>query len=737
MNSFEHYHILKRLNRKLSAFRQLLLVDTIETMPQWVSIQNTHVCNLRCPHCQTHGTAEGRRLCNDTILNMDNQLLERVAKEALPFADEFTLTLTGEPLTTPNLEHTILMLGSYGAKMDLITNGMLLTKHILPFLIPVLRRIQFSFDGATPLTFESIRLGANYQKVIHNIKLFTMTCELLPLKLRPEITLSFTIMGSNIQELPEIVSLAAYLGIQVVNGAFIQIFYDHLCNESVDKHKSQYKAFYHVAMKRASRFGITLKLPAPFSCVPLNIDYKKKRDHMIINDLPADYDPVLPDMKSFVDQKELIRDAKEIAALILERKAQRNEAHQSTEMTSIIECMQADVKRLIRQYSFILMANYKEKEKKIKYCDYLYKSLYIFPSGDVSPCCFGPVLGNMNALSIRDTWNGSPFNHFRKRFFSNEPFDCCKGCKFVTYACQDRFLSELSSLENLEEIVLSQEFESAHRMMVLDPQYGFGGIRDYQQVSLEDMAESGLKINSEGNDPILFLPELGCSDIESSLIIKTEITSPDDTFLQFFWITPGNEETGYSEVESVVRRLKMGRNVAFVNIPRNQLKGPIRLDPGEIQGIFILHSIEIRYQEFEPTHRMMVLDPQHGFGGISSYRQASLEDMADSGLKIISEGNDPIVFLPELGCSDIELSLIIKTEITSPGDTFLQFFWITPENEGVGYTEEASAAQRLRMGRNVVSVNIPRNQLKGPIRLDPGGIQGIFILHSIEISSMC
>jgi len=446
MHPFEYYYILKRLNRKFAAFRQILRVDAIETMPQWVSFQNTHVCNLRCPHCQTHGTPEGRRHCNDTLCNMDMQLLERVAKEALPFADEFALTLTGEPLTTPNLEETIRMLGSYGAKMDLITNGTLLTPRILHHLIPVLKRIQFSFDGATPFTFESIRLGARYQKVIHNIKLFTMTCALLPLRLRPETTLSFTIMGSNIQELPEMVSLAAYLGIPVINGAFIQVFYDHLRNESVDHHQSQYNAYYDVAMKRARQLGIICHLPPPFSGVSLNRDYKNQRDHMIINDFPPDYEPVLPDMTRFVDQAELTRRAKEIATRVIERKRQKNETHQSNEMTSIIDRLLADIKRLVTQYNIILRTNYKEKEKKIKYCDYLHKCLYIFPSGDVSPCCSAPVLGNLNASGIRDIWNGGPFNHFRKRFFSDDPFDCCKGCKFVSYVYQDRFFSELFSL---------------------------------------------------------------------------------------------------------------------------------------------------------------------------------------------------------------------------------------------------------------------------------------------------
>ena len=53
------------------------------------------------------------------------------------------------------------------------TNGMMLTEDIMKnLIISGLDLIRFSFDGATPTTFESIRVGAKLDKVIDNIKTF-------------------------------------------------------------------------------------------------------------------------------------------------------------------------------------------------------------------------------------------------------------------------------------------------------------------------------------------------------------------------------------------------------------------------------------------------------------------------------------------------------------------------------------------------------------------------------------
>ena len=53
------------------------------------------------------------------------------------------------------------------------TNAMLLTEKISERLIEAgLDRIIFSLDGMTKETFENIRGGANFEKVVNNIKSF-------------------------------------------------------------------------------------------------------------------------------------------------------------------------------------------------------------------------------------------------------------------------------------------------------------------------------------------------------------------------------------------------------------------------------------------------------------------------------------------------------------------------------------------------------------------------------------
>ena len=256
------YQRSKALNRKLAALRQLVGDNCIQDMPQWVSFQNTYVCNLRCPHCETHGTVESREYNNDKKRNMSDEMLKRLMSETLPTADEYTLSLCGEPLATSNVDSILEQASNlYGAKLDLITNGTMLTKRRLAILIPRACRIQISIDGATKLTFEAIRLGAKFEHVMRSVRVLTRSSELLPEHLRPGVSFSYTIMGSNIRDLPLIVKLAHCLSVPIVNCHFITVLYDYVKNEAVDKHKALYNACHYEATKAARMLGIQFNLP--------------------------------------------------------------------------------------------------------------------------------------------------------------------------------------------------------------------------------------------------------------------------------------------------------------------------------------------------------------------------------------------------------------------------------------------------------------------------------------------
>ena len=59
----------------------------------------------------------------------------------------------------------------------------------------------------------------------------------------------------------------------------------------------------------------------------------------------------------------------------------------------------------------------------------------IEPNGKVFPCCRGPeelVMGNVLEQSVEEIWNGDRYREFRRRMFSGDYPDVCKGCDVLT-----------------------------------------------------------------------------------------------------------------------------------------------------------------------------------------------------------------------------------------------------------------------------------------------------------------
>jgi len=133
-------------------------------MPVRVNIATTDDCNLRCPTCifPDHGMHHELSL----------QDFKEFAKELFPLAREYHTTLLGEPLLTSYFKEIPHILQQYQMQMSLVTNGMLLTKDVSNLIMPVLRDIKFSFDGATKQTFERIRPRSNFETILENIKQF-------------------------------------------------------------------------------------------------------------------------------------------------------------------------------------------------------------------------------------------------------------------------------------------------------------------------------------------------------------------------------------------------------------------------------------------------------------------------------------------------------------------------------------------------------------------------------------
>jgi MoaA/NifB/PqqE/SkfB family radical SAM enzyme len=123
----------------------------------------------------------------------------------------------GEPLLYPGLEHLINRLRSSGVEFGFTTNGLLLNEKRSRFLLERADYVDFivSLNAATLDTYYRLT-GQDIDKTIRNLELFTrLNVQLRPQKDLP-LCLSYIVVRSNYDEVPEFLRMAVRLGIRKV-----------------------------------------------------------------------------------------------------------------------------------------------------------------------------------------------------------------------------------------------------------------------------------------------------------------------------------------------------------------------------------------------------------------------------------------------------------------------------------------------------------------------------------------
>ena len=146
----------------------------------------------------------------------------------------------------------------------LITNGTLLNEVNISEMINCgLSRLFISIDGAKKETFERIRRGANFEKVLSNIKLVNKIKNNFS-SLKPEICFMTTLMKSNIEELPCIVKLASEMDVKRICCKPVQIVFPELEKEALETCKDLSVKYFNQAKSLAEEFNIQLETSADF-----------------------------------------------------------------------------------------------------------------------------------------------------------------------------------------------------------------------------------------------------------------------------------------------------------------------------------------------------------------------------------------------------------------------------------------------------------------------------------------
>jgi hypothetical protein len=140
-------------------------------LPLSVQIETAMACNLRCPMCPVPTAKvnmEGRSAGIMSVATFD-RIVDQISDKPRTIG----LTMMGEPTLNKHLVYFVRKARERGHYVAMTTNGTLLDeKKSRELLAAGLNNMKVSFDGATKATYERIRIGADFDEVVANVKRF-------------------------------------------------------------------------------------------------------------------------------------------------------------------------------------------------------------------------------------------------------------------------------------------------------------------------------------------------------------------------------------------------------------------------------------------------------------------------------------------------------------------------------------------------------------------------------------
>ncbi|HEX7045171.1 MAG TPA: radical SAM protein [Burkholderiales bacterium] len=188
---------------------------------KFAQIEPVGQCNLRCRMCPVQFRADGPP--HGPLAFMAFDTFRRLLDE-MPALEELHLQGLGEPLMHPRFFEMVRLAHARGVRVSTNTNLTLLSRRRARECVESgLAELHASLDGAHAETFERIRRRARFDKVTRHLR------ELLEVRralgaATPRVRLVMVAMRDNLHELPDVVELAAELGIG-------ELFVQHLCHD--------------------------------------------------------------------------------------------------------------------------------------------------------------------------------------------------------------------------------------------------------------------------------------------------------------------------------------------------------------------------------------------------------------------------------------------------------------------------------------------------------------------------
>ena len=223
----------------------------LKSAPRRLVLELTNACNLNCIMCGRNSVK-----FNSTFFKLE--WLEKFAP-IMDKIEEVSMFGWGEPTVHPQFVEILKWLDKYPVRKNGMRLGAL-EDEIFNHKVDI---IAISLDGATAETNNKIRRGGSFDKIISNLKSIVARKKKLGLE-RPYMNFVFCAMAENYKELPDLVKVAAEVGLEEVKAVFFTAFSEDMLPQTLwigDGLKSDVKDIFKKTLEIAEKLGVKIKLP--------------------------------------------------------------------------------------------------------------------------------------------------------------------------------------------------------------------------------------------------------------------------------------------------------------------------------------------------------------------------------------------------------------------------------------------------------------------------------------------
>ena len=196
-----------------------------------VYMDQNNKCNLRCVMC---GFSDPR-VAGLAKYDMPFPLFERIAEEVLPSASFVALSCLTEPYMTRDFDRRLEVVSRCGVPFtEVVSNATLWTEeHVEKLVACAVSRVAVSIDGASAATYERIRVGARFDRVISNVRLLTERKRRHGAAL-PVLRINHVLSELNVDEFPAFLAMVEDLGAEGIDVRTVQRMSDAVHKGSSD-----------------------------------------------------------------------------------------------------------------------------------------------------------------------------------------------------------------------------------------------------------------------------------------------------------------------------------------------------------------------------------------------------------------------------------------------------------------------------------------------------------------------